>query len=304
MSQSVLVVGSLHFDMMVNGPRLPRLGETLPGDSWSSKCGGKGSNQAVEAARHKATVAMIGCVGDDDMGRQLIEHLSHGSVNIQSIKTVKNRSGLSVVISEASGDYAAVIVSGANQSLCVSDLRDVKDLFASSSIIVLQNEVPEEVNIEAARLAKRGGAKVIWNAAPARPVSSEIKGLIDILVVNAIEAEMLGSNPVNSLATAMEAAVHLAPVAPSVIVTAGEQGLAVNHEGAVYSLPSHNVRLISTHGAGDAFVGALAARLAHKDIFHGAVSYANAAAAVIVSTPEDQRGMLSASDVYKILNAA
>lgn len=129
-----------------------------------------------------------------------------------------------------------------------------------------------------------------------------MKELVDILIVNAVEAEMLGSNPVNSLASAMEAAVYLAPQAPSVIVTAGEQGLAIYHEGAVYSLPSHNVRLISTHGAGDAFVGALAARLAQQDIFQDAASYANAAAAVIVSTPEDQRGALSASDVYKVLN--
>ena len=297
----IVVVGSLHYDMIVSGPRLPRLGETLPGSGWESKCGGKGRNQAAEAARHGGTVAMVGCVGDDDMGRQLVGSLRQAGVDAGLVRAGGVATGLSVVIAEAAGDYAAVIVSGANQDL---DERDVAAAANDgAAVLVLQNEIPDAINLAAARRFRAAGSLVLLNAAPARAPLDALYRLVDVLVVNAIEAEMLGAEPVADLASAERAACALAALAPVVIVTAGGDGVAVRDAHESWVLAPHRVALVSTHGAGDAFVGALAAQLATGQALRDAVVYANAAAAVIVSTPEPRRAALDRSDTARLLGA-
>lgn len=301
MSSSVVVVGSLHYDIIVTSPRLPLIGETLPGESWLAKCGGKGGNQAVEAARHGALTYMVGCVGRDTFGTRLQNHLASSGVDTTYVSVVEAGSGLSVVISEASGDYAAVIVSGSNQSLSESEVVAVQPLIEAASVMILQNEIPDRVNLDAARRAKAAGALVILNAAPARPLSAELAGLLDILVVNAIEAEMLGSASVTDLASAALAAAHLSGMVPVIIVTAGGHGVAVHSIDYSGIVAPHVVKLVSTHGAGDAFIGALGACLAGGERLQDAVAYANAAAASIVSTEEENRPLLTAADVRRLL---
>lgn len=301
MSSSVVVVGSLHYDIVVSSPRLPLIGETLPGKSWLSKCGGKGGNQAVEAARHGARTYMVACVGRDTFGKRLQGHLASSGVDTTHVSVVEAGSGLSVVISETSGDYAAVIVSGSNQSLSEHEVAAAQPLIETASVLILQNEIPDPVNLDAARRARAAGALVILNAAPARPLPAELAGLLDILVVNAIEAEMLGSAPVTDLASAAQAATYLSGTVPVVIVTAGGDGVAVQSADYTGIVAPHVVKLVSTHGAGDAFIGALGAGLACGERMQDAVAYANAAAALIVSTSEENRPMLTAADVRLLL---
>ena len=105
------VVGSLHYDIMVRTPYLPRIGETLIGDAWWWKPGGKGGNQAMAAARHGAAVEMIGCLGSDGFGLKLRERLGAAGVDLAHVRTVVQGSGMSVAIQQADGDYAAVVVS-------------------------------------------------------------------------------------------------------------------------------------------------------------------------------------------------
>lgn len=300
---SIVVVGSLHYDIVVAGPRLPRLGETLPGSAWESKCGGKGGNQAVAAARQGGVVSMVGCVGDDDMGSQLRDHLRAAGVDTRCVRTGRSASGLSVVISEPAGDYAAVIVSGANQELDESDLRDAEAALSAASVLLLQNEIPDAVNLAAARRARAAGSRVILNAAPARPPVEALYRLVDVLVVNAVEAEMLGADPVADLASAQRAASLLSDRAPVVIVTAGGDGVAVQSAAFQGVKLPHPVRVVSAHGAGDAFVGALAARLAAGDGLSEAVAWANATAALIVSTEEHARGALREAETRRLLEA-
>lgn len=302
MSSSVIVVGSLHYDIVVSSPRLPLIGETLPGSSWLSKCGGKGGNQAVEAARHGAPTYMVACVGRDTFGKRLQDHLAGSGVDTTHVSVVEAGSGLSVVISEATGDYAAVIVSGSNQSLSEREVAAAQPLIETASVMVLQNEIPDAVNLDAARRARAAGALVILNAAPARPLSAELAGLVDILVVNAIEAEMLGSAPVTDLASAAQAADHLSGKVPVVVVTAGGDGVAVRSADYTGTVAPHTVELVSTHGAGDAFIGALGACVARGERLQDAIAYANAAAALIVSTNEENRPLLTAADVKVLLS--
>jgi len=301
MNSSVVVVGSLHYDLLVQGPRLPLLGETLPGTGWSYKCGGKGGNQAVEAARHGANVTMVACVGADGFGETLRHNLARAGVNLDHVTTVDGESGLSVVISEAKGDYAAVIISAANLKLSENHVAAASSTFSRQTVLVLQNEVPESANLAAARAVRKAGGRVILNAAPARDMTPELLSLVDVLVVNAIEAEMLGSGAVDDLKTACEAAEILGRQVPVAIVTAGGDGVAYWTEQTRGSLPPHRVKLISTHGAGDAFVGALAAKLATGASVPDAVTYANAAAAILVSTAEESRHLLTRTDLEALL---
>jgi ribokinase len=287
---AVVVVGSLHYDIMVDAPDRPRKGETVAGLSWSPKFGGKGGNQALAAEGQGVPTAMVGAVGGDDFGAALLAELDRGGVDRSAVATLSGvGSGMSVAIFDAEGDYGAVIVSGTNLAISATQARD--ELLRTAKVLILQNEIPEEVNEDVARRARAFGVKTVLNAAPARAFETALPGYVDILVVNAIEAEMLGSAPVNSLADAEEAAEHLTSRFAAVVVTAGGDGVAFQDEaGAKASLPGVPVKVQSTHGAGDMFVGTLAARLAMGNDVRTALSVANQQAAKLVSTPECERG--------------
>jgi ribokinase len=285
----VVVVGSLHYDIMVDAPDRPRKGETVAGHSWSPKFGGKGGNQALAAQREGVPTAMVGAVGNDDFGTALLGGLDRGGVDRSAVAILEGvGSGMSVAIFDAEGDYGAVIVSGSNLSLEPSQAPD--ELLRSAKVLILQNEIPEEVNEDVARRARKFGVKTILNAAPARAFETALPGYVDILVVNALEAEMLGSAPVRSLAGAKKAAESLTSRFAAVVVTAGGDGVAFHNDvGEKVSLPSLPVKVQSTHGAGDMFVGTLGARLALGNDIRAALSAANQQAAKLVSTPEYER---------------
>ena len=287
---AVVVVGSLHYDIMVDAPDRPRKGETVAGLSWSPKFGGKGGNQALAAQSQGVPTAMVGAVGGDDFGAALLAGLDRGGVDRSAVATLSGvGSGMSVAIFDADGDYGAVIVSGSNLSVKPSQAHD--ELLRSAKVLILQNEIPEGINEDVARRARAFGVKTILNAAPARAFETALPGYVDILVVNALEAEMLGSAPVRSLADAEKAAESLTSRFAAVVVTAGGDGVAFQNDiGEKVSLSGVAVKVQSTHGAGDMFVGTLGARLALGDGTRMALSVANQQAAKLVSTPEDERG--------------
>jgi ribokinase len=286
---AVIVVGSLHYDIMVDAPDRPRKGETIAGRRWSPKFGGKGGNQAVAARRQGVPTAMVGAVGDDSFGAALLAGLDRARVDRTNVAVLSGvGSGMSVAIFDDDGDYGAVIVSGAN--LAIAPRQASAELLSQGKVLVLQNEIPEIVNEAVARSARDLGVVTILNAAPARPFTTSLPDLVDILVVNAIEAEMLGGGAVSSLETAACAAERLAARCKSVIVTAGGDGVAsFDRSGHTFKLPGIKVVVASTHGAGDAFVGTLAARMALGDPFELALSTANREAAKLVSTPEQEQ---------------
>lgn len=294
----IAVVGSLHYDILVIGDDRPRKGETLFGQSWSWKCGGKGGNQAIEAARHGGRVAFVGAVGRDGFGDALLNRLDTAGVDIKGVRRLADTgSGMSVALFDKTGDYGAVIVPGSNWRVAPEDLADNPAL-RSCRALLLQNEVRPELNIAAAQLAKTAGAIVILNAAPVRDLPEALAALLDVLVVNEIEAEALaGCGPVGTIAAAERAATALLARAGKVIVTVGAAGLvAAERDGPAVRVGGHRIDVASTHGAGDALIGALAARLVAGDDLARAVNYANAAAATLVATPEADRASLTAAD--------
>lgn len=168
---------------------------------------------------------------------------------------------------------------------------------------MLQNEIPDATNVLGAEAAKRHGARVILNAAPARALDPLLAPHVDVLVVNAVEAEMMSKIAVGSLDAAAEAAAQLSSQANSVIVTAGGLGLALAEEGRPPQVDAaHRVNLVGTHGAGDAFIGALAARLVDGASLPEATRFANAAAALFVSTPAEQKQSVTVDRVTQFLS--
>lgn len=301
----VAVVGSLHLDILVEAPRLPQSDETLAGKSWSQKCGGKGGNQAVAAARFGAKVGMGGRVGGDEFGRRLRDNLRAACVDdtCVGIDPVAG-SGMSVAILEASGEYGAVIVSGANLAIDAPAIdREWASLWRSS-VLLLQNEVPEAVNLAAATAGRAHGCRMILNAAPARAMSSALLGLVDVLIVNRVEAAALTNRSIADRAEAEAAARSLHRPGLAVIVTLGADGyVLLTGSGAATSQPAFPAPVRSSHGAGDCFCGALAARLALGESLETACQFASAAAALHVSASAEIQNRLTDRDVSAALAA-
>ena len=257
----------------------------------------------MAAAQFGAQAFMIGRVGDDDFGRRLLSHLQSAKVDTEHVRVdAEAGSGMSVAIIDAEGDYGAVIVSGTNLRIAEEDIRDALKVFQQASVLVLQNEVPDGTNVLAAEAAKRQGARVVLNAAPARPLDPRLARNVDILVVNAVEAEMMCGVVVENLSVAAEAATQLSNQVGNVIVTAGGLGLAVVEGGKTPQLEAaHRVTLVDTHGAGDAFIGALVARLVAGSPLTDATRFANAAAALFVSTPAEEKHSVDVRRVREFL---
>jgi ribokinase len=277
MGPEVFVMGALHLDVVVDAPHLPALDETVVGSGVAYRFGGKGGNQAVAAARMGARVAMAGRVGRDRFGEKILAALHAAGVERSQVLEVEGASGMSVAIVDARGDYGAVIVSGVNREIGAVAVPD------GVRVVLLQNEVPEAVNLAVAAAA--GEARVVLNAAPAREVAAELMARVDVLVVNRGEAAALAG-----VSDPADAAMRLREMGPgTVIVTLGGEGLvAVSEEGLV-RMPAPEVEIVSTHGAGDAFTGALAAELARGAALREALRFAQGAAALTVAARPDGR---------------
>jgi ribokinase len=281
----VIVCGSLHLDIVVSAKALPRIDETAVGSAWKQVCGGKGRNQAVEAASAGARTAMIGNIGQDTFGETLRANLIAQKVDVSCLDVIPAvGSGMSVAILQDNGDYGAVIVSGANLSIDLDALEDQWNALGGAKVLVLQNEVPEAANVTIAKAARSTGAKVVINAAPAREIDQKLLDLIDVLIVNRVEAEAMSGIIVADRRSALKALAKLSSPSRSVIITLGGDGLVVaTATGEVTEIEPIPVAVTSTHGAGDCFVGTLCAELATNKSLVDACRNANVAAATFVS---------------------
>ena len=282
--EKIVVVGSLHYDIFVEAPHRPTKGETVTGIKWYPKFGGKGGNQALAVAKYGCNVTMVSAVGDDAFAKGILQVLEKHNIDTSYIQHIQNtKTGMSVAIKDDS-DYEAVIVSGANLKID-NNIFSENTLWDNAKILVLQNEVLASTNIAAAKAAKQRGILVCINAAPAMKMEDELKDLIDILIVNELEARQFTNINIENLDDAKKACLDLSKYFKSVIVTAGDKGVACCLQGQEpWGLDVHKVKLISTHGAGDCFVGAFCSKFATTNNFRNAVDYANLMAAQHVSS--------------------
>lgn len=298
MSGKILVVGSLHLDVIVHSSRLPKPDETLLGDKVSYRFGGKGGNQALAAAKIDVQVFMAGRIGTDNFGKQIYDTLSNQNINLDGLKMVDEATGMSVALIGSDGIYSAVVVSGVNQTIELSEIAVPDDL----TVLVLQNEINTDANFEIIKKVPKS-TFVILNAAPALTPNKDFFERIDLLIVNQLEAKML-LNEEPSIFNNLDALRKLQNLGPKeVIITLGADGYTgISKNGEIFSEPGIKVDVLSTHGAGDSFVGTLAAFICKGEPINIAAQYAQASSALHVKTPIDQREKILQADIENMFS--
>ena len=298
MAGKILVVGSLHLDVIVHSSRLPKPDETLLGDKVSYRFGGKGGNQALAAAKIDVQVFMAGRIGTDNFGKQIYDTLSNQNINLDGLKIVDGATGMSVALIGSDGIYSAVVVSGVNQTIELSEIAVPDDL----TVLVLQNEINTDANFEIIKKVPKS-TFVIFNAAPALTPNKDFFERIDLLIVNQLEAKML-LNEEPSIFNNLDALRKLQNLGPKeVIITLGAEGYTgISRNGEIFSEPGIKVDVLSTHGAGDSFVGTLAAFICKGEPVNIAAQYAQASSALHVKTPIDQREKILQTDIENMFS--
>ncbi|EQD65847.1 ribokinase [mine drainage metagenome] len=265
MGKKIVVLGSYVADVAFRAARLPAWGETLMGSGFALGPGGKGSNQAVAAARAGAAVQMISRLGDDAFGRLARETWAADGIDASLVGSCDVATGAAaILIDEARGENAIIVVPGACFTLTAADVDAAGEAIRSAGVLLTQLELPLGTVERGLRLARAAGALTILNPAPAQALGDEMLGLVDFLIPNESEAALLTGQQVESVAQAESAARALRRRgARCVIVTLGAQGALVCAEGAETLLVGafNAGAVVETTGAGDAFCGGFAAAL-------------------------------------------
>ncbi|HEY9744026.1 MAG TPA: ribokinase [Coleofasciculaceae cyanobacterium] len=286
----IIVFGSINMDLVTKTPRLPIAGETLQGHEFFTAAGGKGANQAVAAARLGIATHLVGRLGNDDFGRQLLADLQATGVHTDGILVDEaTSSGVAVITVDDAGENNIIIIAGANGRVNQQDVERLSNLLAGCAALLLQLEIPLPAVLAAAQAARQAGVKVILDPAPARTdIPRELYQLVDIITPNEIEASQLVGFSVNGQETAAKAAAELRQRGVgTVIVKLGAQGVfcATGVSAAVggaetFFVPAFPVQAVDTVAAGDAFNGGLAAALAEGHSLREAVVWGAAVGAI------------------------
>jgi ribokinase len=300
----ITVVGSLNMDLCVETGRFPKPGETILGRTFRQTPGGKGANQACALARLGAPVQLIGCVGDDAFGREMAASLSAFGAGLDGlVHRIDASSGVAFILVDDRGENQIIVVSGANAMLSVDDIHRHAVLIRQSKAVVAQLEVPLSAVEAALTIGRDAGALTILNPAPAQPLGDEWLKLCDWIIPNEIEAaRLLGQRPEESTdARQLSAMLRRRAPGTGVVITLGAAGAWLDHREERVLIPAFPVQAVDTVGAGDAFVGAFAARMVEGASAREAVEFAAAAAALAVTRVGAQAGLPTRSEVEKLL---
>ncbi|MFM5029958.1 ribokinase [Aeromonas rivipollensis] len=281
----LVVLGSVNADHVLRVPHFPRPGETLTGHSYQVVPGGKGANQAVAAARLGAAVSFIARIGDDAIGRQMKAGFAADGIDVSAVEQDEHLpTGIAIIYVSDEGENSIGLSTEANSALDTAMVKRHEAMIAGAHTLLLQLEVPLDSVLEAARLARAHGTRVVLNPAPAQPLSADLLALVDLITPNQTEAELLTGVRVSDEASAAEAAArfHQMGIA-DVMITLGSQGVYCSNGQQQALIPGFRVEAVDTTAAGDTFNGALlAAELAGAD-FKAAVRFAHGAAALSVT---------------------
>ena len=298
----VFIVGSINQDFVLSVDRRPQPGETVTEAQLSKSSGGKGANQAAAAALLGASVKFLGRVGDDGFGEPLVEALADKGVDTSLIEASPDSStGTAFITVTPDGENAITVAPGANRTLSADDVDDASDAIGDARVLVAQMEVPPEVVLRAVEVAARQGTRALVNLAPTSEVPRKLLEKLDHLVVNEHEAAFLLHGRVEGVQGALSAAPELLELGPkSAVITLGREGAVFSDGESTNHLPAPKVDAVDTTGAGDAFVGALVAKIAQELPLNDAVAYAVRAGAAAV-TRKGAQGALPTPESVKAM---
>jgi ribokinase len=295
----VFVAGSINMDVVATADRHPRIGETVAGHSVLYFPGGKGANQAVSAAKLGAATTLIGRLGKDAFGDELKAFLGGQGIDLSYVQQTPEAHSGTAIITIADADNTIVVVPGANALVSAANVAG--PALAKGDIAVSQFEIPLPAVVAFFQRARGAGATTILNPAPAIEFSRELLDLVDILILNETELGLLAKTELHDgddQARFIEAAKSLPMAKDKIIgVTLGKRGVLALVDGEPTLIPGRSVKAVDTTGAGDCFVGAVAAQLAAGKPIHDALAYANVAASISVQRMGAAPSMPSAAEV-------
>jgi len=289
----LVVLGSANVDLMLAVPQLPRPGETVAGEHFTTAPGGKGANQAVAAARLGADVHFVACLGDDAFGRMLLEALRASAVGTDGVRLVDgSATGVAMILVDAAAENCIALAPGANAALSSADVIRLQPTIAGASLLVCQLESPLATVRAAIEAAHAAAVPVLLNPAPARELDPSLLRLVRFLVPNESEASALtGIGVVDAASAERAAGALLERGVQTVLMTRGAQGVLIAERGRFEHLPAPRVDAVDTTGAGDTFVGAFAAHWIGSGELCSAVEFAQRAAAFSVTGRGAQASM-------------
>ncbi|MGN7296680.1 ribokinase [Ferdinandcohnia sp. SAFN-114] len=303
MSADVVVVGSLNVDMVVNVKERPEWGETVLGHGFFTGNGGKGGNQAYAAAKLGASVAMLGCVGDDIFGKQLLEGLNEVGVDTSNIEKISGvSSGVAVISVNAEGENSIVVSPGANDHVTPEYVSKYEEIIRKAKLVMIQLEIPLETVIEVANIAHTYNVPVMLDPAPARKLPDELLKKVTYLVPNESELGVVADTKITDVESAKKASSWLLDRGVgTVFAKLGGKGVVVSREEDTFAVNPQSVVAVDTTAAGDAFAGALATALAGGKILQEATEFANAVGALTVTKKGAQASMPTLEETNKLL---
>jgi ribokinase len=304
MKRPIVVVGSINTDLVVGAERIPTVGETVAGKSFSTLWGGKGANQAVAVAKLDYPVAIVGCVGTDAFGGQLQKELEAAGVDSSSVSSFRGPSGVALITTTVHGENSIVVVPGANEHLVPALLDKTAPLLESAGMILTQLEIPFDTVEHLAQLAERNNIPLMLDPAPARDLPMNLLRRISWITPNETEIQELLKRKIMSDEDYFEAAVSmLACGAQNVLLKMGSRGaLVAQQDGSREIIPAHPVHPVDTTGAGDCFNGAFAVGLMLGKTPHESAIFAAAAAAVSITRAGAQLSMPTMAEVLSFMS--
>jgi ribokinase len=301
MKAPIVVVGSLNMDLVVHTPRHPQIGETIIGSGFQTFPGGKGANQAVASARLGGAVRMIGRVGVDAFGDELLANAARDGVDTTWIvRDPGAPTGVALITVNDAGQNTIVVASGANMRLSPEDVSAAEAAFEGAAVLLLQLESPLPAVARAVELAHQHGAWVVLNPAPACPLDAGFLKGVDYLIPNQGELALLCG-----VEGIQEGAARLLQLGiQHLVVTLGENGVLVVEDSQNALIPAHRVQAVDTTAAGDAFVGAFAVALTEGLDALQAAAWGNAAGAISVTRPGAQPSLPTRAELEDFLARA
>lgn len=279
-----VVVGSINVDLVFTSEIRPKAGETVMGSTFSTIPGGKGANQAVAASKLGASSCMVGCIGNDQNGEFSINNLNLMNVDTSCIKKTDNAPTGVANIVVAEHDNSIIVIAGANYEITKEDIDKCKDVILSADIVLLQLEIPLDVVEYTADMCRKNNVRVLLNPAPAVELPKALIENATYITPNEHELNIILGKQNN-----VDETIKMYP--NKIIVTMGSRGVKYFDGSEMKIVPSYNVEVVDTTGAGDTFCGGLAAALVRGDSLEDAIKFANKAAAISITKLGAQSGM-------------